>query len=102
MPQTYVAIARVPADGVEAFGAYEEAVLALLPQHGGRLARRLRDGGGRVEVHVLEFDDEDGLRRYRDDPRRAAHAEVLARSGARVELLGPLADAGTAPVTRPA
>ncbi len=92
MAATYVAVARVPADGVGAFRAYEDAVLALLPDHGGRLERRLRADDGRVEVHVLRFATTDGLERYRADPRRAAHADVLARSDAEIEVLGPLTD----------
>lgn len=34
---TLVLIARVPADGVEALRAYEDQVLPLLNEHGGRL-----------------------------------------------------------------
>jgi hypothetical protein len=87
MAVTYVLIARIPAAGIDAFRRYEDAVLPLLADHGGRLARRLRSAAGDVEVHVIEFAAGDGLGSYRADPRRAAHAQLLERSGARVELL---------------
>ena len=84
--RTYVLIARVPPEGVAAFAEYEAAVLPLLVDHGARLERRLRAADGRLEVHVLAFPDEGALAAYRDDPRRAALAPLLARSGARTEL----------------
>ena len=87
MAVTYVLIARIPAPGVEAFQRYEAAVLPLLADHGGRLARRLRSAAGDVEVHVVEFDLPAGLDAYRADPRRAEHAGLLTESGARIELL---------------
>ena len=87
MAVTYVLIARVPPAGVDAFRRYEDAVLPLLAEHGGRLERRLRTESGDVEVHVITFAAPDGLARYRDDPRRAAHAHLLEASGARTELL---------------
>ena len=87
MPVTYVLVARVPAAGVEAFQRYEAAVLPLLADHGGRLARRLRNLAGDVEVHLVEFASADGLGAYRADPRRAAHAELLEASGAAIELI---------------
>ena len=87
MAVTYVLIARIPAAGIEAFRRYEDAVLPLLAEHGGRLERRLRRDAGDVEVHVLAFATPDGLARYRDDPRRAARAHLLEASGARTELL---------------
>jgi hypothetical protein len=89
MAVTYVLIARIPPAGMEAFRRYEDAVIPLLADHGGRLERRLRRDAadGDVEVHVIAFAATDGLTRYRDDPRRAAHAQLLEASGARTELL---------------
>lgn len=46
----YVLIADVPADGVDAFREYENAVLPLLGEHGSRLERRLRSADGHREV----------------------------------------------------
>ena len=83
---TYVLLARVPAAGVAAFAAYEEAVLPLLPEHGARLDLRLCAAGGRVELHLLWFPDAQALEAYRADPRRAAAGDLLTASGAVTEL----------------
>jgi hypothetical protein len=83
---TYVLLARVPAQGVAAFAAYEEAVLPLLAEHGARLDLRVCAAGGRVEMHLLWFPRPEALETYRADPRRAAVADLLARSGAVTEL----------------
>jgi hypothetical protein len=82
MTVVYVLVARVPPAGVEAFQRYEAAVLPLLAEHGGRLARRLRTGDGAVEVHLVEFASAGGFDAY-----RAEHAALLETSGARMELL---------------
>lgn len=87
MAVTYVLVARVPSAGIDAFRRYEAAVLPLLADHGGRLARRLRTPAGDAEVHIVEFASSDGFAAYRADPRRAEHAALLERSGARTEVL---------------
>ncbi|MFI7211032.1 hypothetical protein ACIBP4_27205 [Micromonospora maritima] len=51
---------------------YEDAVLALLDRHGGRLERRLRTGDGETEVHVIRFAARAGLDAFLADPERAA------------------------------
>jgi hypothetical protein len=87
MSVTFVVIARIPRAGIERFQRYESAVLSLLAEHGGRLERRLRGAGGEIEVHVLSFGAPEALAAYLDDPRRAAHGELLAASGAELEVL---------------
>ena len=82
----YVATFRIPADGVEAFQAYERAVLPILRDHGGRVERRLRGSDGQVEVHLLRFASADAFDAYLADPRRTAFAELLTQSGATVDL----------------
>jgi hypothetical protein len=88
---TLVLVARIPADGVERFRRYEDAVLPLLAEHGARLERRLRGpsagGEAEVEVHIVSFASADGFAAYRADPRRAERAQLLAASGAQVEVL---------------
>ena len=82
----YVATFRVPAEGVEAFQAYEDAVLPILQEHGGRVERRLRGSDGQVEVHVLRFPSTEAFDTYRADPRRAEAAHLFAASGATAEV----------------
>ena len=80
-------IARVPLSGVADFQAYEAQVLPLLADHGGSLERRLRNGDGTTEVHVVRFASAAHLDRFRSDARRMAAAPLLLQSGAAVELL---------------
>jgi len=70
---------------VHAFEAYEEKVLALVPQHDGRLEMRLRSLDGQTETHVLYFPDEQAFDRFRSDPRRIALAPEWEQSGAKSE-----------------
>ena len=57
--------------------AYEDRVLGLLPDHGGRVLHRARtagEDGEPLEVHVLEFPSEVALDAYMSDERRLALA----------------------------
>jgi uncharacterized protein (DUF1330 family) len=64
-----------PGRGKE-LAAFEDAVLALLPAHGGTVIARDtvldRDDGDPLEVQILELPDEDALTAYLNDPGRAA------------------------------
>lgn len=86
-PVTLALIARIPSDGVAAFQAYEDRVLPLLAEHGGRLERRLRNSDGTIELHIVGFATAAQLDHFRSDPRRAEAAPLLAQSGATSELL---------------
>ena len=60
---------------VRALAEYEDRVLAILVDHGGRVLQRMRTTGGGdepAEVHVLEIPSEEALARYTNDPRRSA------------------------------
>jgi antibiotic biosynthesis monooxygenase (ABM) superfamily enzyme len=83
---TFVLIARIPAEGVRDFRAYEAAVLPLLPEFNGRLERRLRNQDGTMEMHIVSFASDDDFQNYRNDPRRTAHAWLLEKSSAILEL----------------
>ncbi|WP_191246725.1 hypothetical protein [Amycolatopsis deserti] len=87
MTITFLLIARLPDGGAETFDAYEDRVLPLLAEYGGRLDRRVRSFDDRTEVHLVAFPGEPEFEAYRDDPRRAAHARLLEQSGAVIELL---------------
>jgi hypothetical protein len=84
---TLCAIFRVPSAGLEAFLAYEDAVLPLLADHGGELQRRLRTADSATEIHLIRFPSRSHLDAYRADRRRTAHAELLTTSGAVAEVL---------------
>ena len=86
-PITRVLIARIPAEGIADFRAYEDAVLPLLPEFNGRLERRLRNPDGTVEMHIVSFASEADFQNYRNDPRRTAQAPLLKKSSAIMESL---------------
>jgi hypothetical protein len=88
---TFVLTVRIPADGVEDFRAYEDAVLPLLPDFNGRLERRLRNLDGTIETHIVSFASDVDFQNYRNDPRRTAQAWLLEKSSAKVESF-PMAD----------
>ncbi|MFC8796818.1 hypothetical protein ACFT2C_03720 [Promicromonospora sp. NPDC057138] len=69
--------------------AYEDRVLALVPEHGGSvLQRAVSDGaaGRPHEVQLYRFASQAALDGYVADPRRAALAEERDRVVARTEL----------------
>lgn len=80
-------IARIPLDGIAAFRAYEDRVVPSLADHGGRLERRLWNGDGTVEVHIVHFPSAVAFENYRSDPRRAAAGHLLDTSSAKIELI---------------
>ena len=90
-PVTFALIARIPAEGIADFRAYEDAVLPLLPEFNGRLERRLRSHDGMTEMHIVSFASDADFQSYRNDSRRAAQARLLERSSAKLELL-PMAN----------
>ena len=84
---TVVLIARIPAEGIADFRAYEDAVLPLLPEFNGRLERRLRNQDGTVEMHIVSFASDADFQNYLNDPRRTAQASLLKKSSAILERL---------------
>lgn len=76
---------------------YEDRVLALLPDHEGRVLQRVRsDGsdGAPLEVQILELASRAALDGYMNDARRVALASerdgAIARTEViEVELVGP-------------
>ena len=72
-----------------ALTAYEDRVLALVPEHGGVvLQRAVSDGadGRPHEVQLYRFASQRGLDGYLADPRRAALTQERDRVVARTEL----------------
>jgi uncharacterized protein (DUF1330 family) len=74
----------------EALTAYEDQVLALIPDHGGRVIQRARSsgaGGYPLEIHTLEFPSPQALDAYMTDGRREALAAERDRAIARTEII---------------
>jgi uncharacterized protein (DUF1330 family) len=79
-------------DGQEAqLSAYEDEVLALVPEYGGTVLSRVRRTGGATEqpyeVQVIELQDRDALDGYQADPRRTALAGIRDQAIARTEII---------------
>jgi hypothetical protein len=72
---------------LDAFEAYEDAVLPLLAEHGAQLQRRFRSPDNALEVHVLYFPSPEARQAYLADPRRAAHAEMWRTSRVSATLI---------------
>lgn len=67
----------------QALSAYEDKVLALIPDYGGELlARVIGDGSNDHphEVHLYRFPDQAAIDSYMADPRRLALAEERDRA----------------------
>jgi hypothetical protein len=93
---TFALIVGIPAEGIEDFRAYEDAVLPLLPDFNGRLERRLRNPDGTIEMHIISVASDADFQNYRNDPRRKAQAWLLEKSSATLELL-PMANVSQLP-----
>ena len=69
--------------------SYEDEVLALLPEHGGRLVGRLRSGDeadAPTETQLITFADDAGYHGYLADPRRTMLAGERDRVIERTQL----------------
>lgn len=70
-------------------GRYEDQVLEILADHGGRVRQRAigsGDEGRPHEVQLIEFATGSGLDGFLHDPRRMALADERDRTVARTEL----------------
>ena len=80
-----------PHDGRQAeLVAYEDKVLRLLPDHGGRVVQRVRSAGlgaQPLEVHILELPSEAALEAYLADERRVALSDERDAAIASTEVL---------------
>ncbi|HWS37023.1 MAG TPA: hypothetical protein VN408_30305 [Actinoplanes sp.] len=76
---------------IEALTAYEDAVLALLPDHDGRLLQRARTlpgaaDGAPAEVQLIEFGGQAGYDGFMADERRLAMTDRRDAAVARTEI----------------
>ncbi len=73
----------------EELTAYENSVLAFVPDVGGEVVSRVKSDGANNqphEVQVLRFPSKEALDAFVTDPRRTALAETRDRVIARTEL----------------
>jgi len=74
----------------DALAAYEDQVLDLVPEHGGKVLQRARgngEPGQPLEVQFLEFPSAAALDEYMADGRRTALADIRDRAVARTQVI---------------
>jgi hypothetical protein len=74
----------------DALIAYEDRVLSLIPEHGGRVRQRARGTGADgqpLEIQILEFPAAPALDAYMSDHRRQALAGERDQAVARTEII---------------
>ncbi len=89
-PVMYALIARVSNHGVADFRHTRTPSFPcspLLAEHGGHLDRRVRSRDGTLEVHLLLFESDKSLDRFRADPRRVAANPMPEAASADLELI---------------
>ena len=70
--------------------AYEDRVLELVPEHGGRVLQRVRSDGADeqpLEIQLLEFPATAALNAYMTDERRLSLADDRDRAIARTQVI---------------
>lgn len=70
--------------------AYEDTVLDLIPQHGGKVLQRARSSGADgqpLEIQFLQFPSARALEEYMTDERRTALAQERDRAVARTQII---------------
>jgi uncharacterized protein (DUF1330 family) len=98
MPRTLCVLLWAQPGAQAALTAYEDRVLRLVPEHGGRVVHRARNsgvprapGGGAdgqpAEIQFLDFPSQTALDAYMADPRRTALAADRDRAVARTEII---------------
>lgn len=74
----------------DGLAAYEDKVLELVPEHGGRVLQRARSSGAGeqpLEIQLLEFPSAQALAAYQADDRRQALAGERAGVIARTDII---------------
>ncbi len=77
-------------DAADALAAYEDKVLALVPEHGGSVLQRARSDGADgqpLEVQVLEFPSAAALSDYMSDDRRLSLTDEREHAISRTEVI---------------
>ena len=74
----------------DALTAYEDRVLSLVPEHGGRVLQRARSSGADgqpLEIQFLEFPSTEALGHYMADERRTVLPGERDRAIARTDVI---------------
>jgi uncharacterized protein (DUF1330 family) len=74
----------------DALAAYEDQVLELVPEHGGKVLQRARgsgEPGQPLEIQFLEFPSAAALDEYMADGRRTALVNVRDHAIARTQVI---------------
>jgi hypothetical protein len=66
---------------------YEDAVLALLDRHGGRVERRMRSRDSASEVHIIRFQSRAGYESFMVDPDRLAYRAKIGDAAPTTRVL---------------
>lgn len=82
-----VALVRMSPDDVEGGQRYEDLVLGLLPEVGGRVERRLRTPDGLTEVQELWFPSREALQQAVAHPARLAARDELGEAAPQTDVL---------------
>lgn len=76
--------------GEDGLIAYEDRVLSIVPEHGGRVLQRVRGGGTAgqpFEIQILEFPSAQALDAFMTDDRRRSLAGERDRVISRTEVI---------------
>ena len=90
MPRTLCVLLWAQPGAQAALTAYEDRVLRLVADHGGRVVQRGRGHGADgqpAEIQFLDFPTQAALDAYLGDPRRTALAADRDRAVARTEII---------------
>jgi uncharacterized protein (DUF1330 family) len=77
-------------DADDALIAYEDCVLDLVPEHGGKVLNRARSSGADgqpLEIQLLEFPSAAALSGYMTDSRRVALTDDRERAIAKTDVI---------------
>ena len=74
----------------EALAAYEDAVVALVGEHGGTVLQRARSDGAAdqpLEIQLYQWESQTAMDSFMSDPRRTALAADRDQAIARTEIV---------------
>jgi uncharacterized protein (DUF1330 family) len=90
MPVTLCVLLWARPGQEDALASYEDRVLELVSEHGGRVLQRGRvvpdADGSPTEVQLLEYESQSGVDAYMADPRRTAMAAERDAAIARTDV----------------